>query len=74
MAYLWLGRYAFDPPLRLLLYSAFPEGCQTWLIFIVCFLDEIRFLLVLVSVAVPTMQLQVKSFDQVNAKLEDSIS
>ena len=65
--------YAYDPDLRLLLYSALPKRYQTWLIFLICYVEEIRLLLILSAVIVPILQLQVITFGQLNIHLEATL-
>ena len=55
----------YDPTMRLLLYAALPPRLQNWATFGLCLLEEIRFLLVMTSVAIPIWQVQVISFDLV---------
>ena len=50
--------YIYDSSLRLLLYSALPARRQSWLTFIVCFVEEIRLLLIAGGIIVPVLQLQ----------------
>ena len=66
--------YAYDPTLRLLLYAALPGGYQCWQTFTICLVEEMRLVLMCVGVGVPVLQLQVISFDQVNADLEAVIT
>ena len=68
-SFIW-ACYIYDPSLRLLLYFELPERYQSWLTFTVCFVEEIRFFLVVFGVGSPMLQLQVISFDQVNTHLE----
>ena len=60
----------YDPTMRLLLYSALPESYQSWLLFGICFVEELRFMLMMISIAIPVWQMQVMSFDLVNTALE----
>ena len=66
--------YIHDPTMRLLLYSALPESYQTRLCFGICFMEEMRFVLVMVGVAVPVLQLQVISLDLINTYLQMVLS
>ena len=62
--------YIYDPTSKLLLYSALPERYQSWLIFLMCFVEEMRFITIFIGVAVQVLQLQVISFDLININLE----
>lgn len=69
-AVLILACYVYDPTLRLLLYSALPECHQTWLAFVICYMEEMRFMLMLFGIVTPVWQLQVLSLDLINKYLE----
>ena len=56
--------------MKLLLYAALPECYQNWLSFGICFVEEMRFLLFVVGIAVPACQLQLIAFQDVNKALE----
>ena len=62
--------YISDPSMPVLLYSGLPKSYQSWLTFVVLFVQEMRLLLTLGSVFTPVIQLQVLSFDAVIAHLE----
>ena len=60
----------YDPSMRLLIHAALPECCKKRLTFWICFVEEIRFLLMYIAIAVPAWQLQVMAFDLVNSSLD----
>ena len=60
----------YDPTMKLLLYAALPEKYQTWLSFSVCLLEEIRFMSILVGLAIPTLQIQIIAFEDVEKALQ----
>ena len=62
--------FIYDREMEFLLYSALPENCKNWLLFCVCWAEEMRMLFIAVGIAVPTMQLQVIAFDLLNVSLE----
>ena len=62
--------FIIDPTMKVLLYSALPEGFKNDYSFWICFLEEMRFLLVCAGMCVPTWQLQVISFELVSTSLE----
>ena len=66
--------YIYDPTLRLLLYSALPGRYQNWLTFLVCFVEEIRLVVVMAGLGVTLLQVQVISFDLVSAHLQTRIN
>ena len=64
-----LACFVYDPTVKLLLYSALPESYQNWVWFGTCYLEEVRFLLVLVGIEVPLWQLQLIAFEDINRGL-----
>ena len=59
----------YDPTMKMLLYSGLPVQYQNWFVAGICFVEELRFLLILLGVAVPIWQFQVIAFDLVHRKL-----
>ena len=62
--------FIYDPTMTAVLYSALPKCYKNRLTFWICFVEEMRFLLMLAAISVPTWQLQVIAFDLVNMKLD----
>ena len=65
--------FIYDPTLRLLLYAVLPESLKTWPWFGLCFIEEVHFWTMLVSIGTPG-QLQVISFELINKSLETIIA
>lgn len=65
-----VASFIYDPSMRLLMYHALPDCCKNRLVFWICFVEEIRFLLMYIAIAVPAWQLQVIAFDLVNTRLD----
>ena len=61
----------YDPTMKLLLYAALPENCQTWLSFVICLVQEMRVLLMCIGLAVPTWQIQIIAFQYADKALHD---
>lgn len=62
--------FVYEPSMQLLLYSALPDEQKNWLSMIMCFLEEMRFLLIFEGLVVPTWQLQIIAFDRINSDLK----
>ena len=62
--------FIYDPTMNLLLNAGLPENYQTWLSFSVCLLEEIHFLSIIVGLAIPTLQLQIIAFQDVDKALQ----
>ena len=67
------GCMLYDPTMKMLLYSGLPGQYQSWASAVICFAEEMRFLVILVGVAVPIWQFQVIAFDLVNRKLTETL-
>ena len=62
--------FLYDPDMKALLYSTLPEMYKNWFSFGVCWLEELRTLLMYVGIAGPLIQIQVIAFDLLNDSLE----
>ena len=60
----------YDPTMKLLLYAALPEAYQNWLSFSMLLVEEVRFLLVFLGLAVPAWQLQIIAIQDVHKALQ----
>ena len=60
----------YDPTMKMLLYNALPNSYQNWLTFWLCYMEEMRFLAMIVAVNAPAWQCQIIAFDLVNHDLE----
>ena len=60
----------YNLTMSMLLYSALPEAYQNRLTCWLCYVEEVRFMAVIVGVAVPVSQCQVIAFGLINNKLE----
>ena len=63
----------FDPMMKFVLYSALPEQFQNWLSFVICYVEEIRFLYMFAAIIIPIWQVQLLAFDLINDKLEEIV-
>ena len=52
-----------------LLFTAVPERHKNWLWFIICFAEEVRYVLMLVAIVVPTFQFHVTALDLISSNL-----
>ena len=62
--------FVYDPTMKLLLYSALPDNQKNWHSFLLCFVEEMRFIFIYKGLAIPAWQLQVIAFDLINKNLE----
>ena len=60
-----------DPTMKLLLYSALPLNCRNWLSFGLCFLEDMRLVIICAGMLLSTWQFQVIAFQTVSNVLED---
>ena len=63
----------YDPTMTMLLYRALTGQYQNWFTFWVCFVEEIRFMLIFIGIAIPVWQCQVIAFDLMNNKLQNTV-
>ena len=60
----------YEPRMQLLLYSALSNEFQHWLSFLICFVEEMQFIMMMIGVAAPTWQLQVIFFGLIENQLK----
>ena len=60
----------YDPTMKMLLYTALPEKYKNRLSFGICILAELRFLIIITGLAVPTLQRQIVAFQDLDQALQ----
>ena len=61
----------YDPTLEMLVHNAVPARCQNWFAFWLCFLEEMRIMILCGGIAVPVWQCQIGALALMNKKLQD---
>ena len=69
LSLIWAS-FIYDPTMRVLLYSGLPECWKNVLSFWACFAEDVRSLLIVTGMAVPTWQMHVMACDLVNRRLD----
>ena len=60
----------YDPTMKFVLYAALPRKFQNWLSFIICSMEETRFLYMFAAITIPMWQVQLVAFAMINSRLE----
>ena len=62
--------FLYDPDMKFLLYSAIRSKSDhswwDWIIFVICSIEEARFIMFVMGIVLPMLQLQIISFDSIN--------
>ena len=63
----------YDSTMKFLVYSILPESKKTWLWFVICSLEEVRFFMFWFVVSAPVFQIQLVSFENLKSALQTLI-
>ena len=64
-----IAAMVYDPTMKMLLYTALPDGMRTPIWFILCFAEELRNLMFEGAILVPVLQIHVLTFEVVDEAL-----